>query len=260
MYPVWPVINAEQIIAALRLDWKKAELCALVFVVCADTGAQLRYNSYAQELSAACTPRGTDSMALKDRFAVEAERYGSEYDYRESITNEAILIPPFLHFYYGAKGKNRITTLLLREAVTLCRSMKLDKEETYRDLNSEDEGCRRRTFWLLYVTERGHAMQGGTHICLAETIILPSDDDKNNPLVLQHSMPLSIFLHPLMMSSSIMRQVSKIMVGDIARRCSRGCKISCTTTTNGISSGPKLNEATLRLPSSGCVSLYGSSR
>jgi hypothetical protein len=185
MYPVWPVINTERIIAAFRHDWDNPELCALVFAVCAGTGAQLLFNSYAQEWSAVRTPRGNDSMALQDRFAVEAERYRSKYDYRESTTTEAILVPLFLHFYYGAKGKKQTTSFLLREAVTLCQLTGLDKEETYRGLNAEDESCRRRTFWLLYVTERGHAMQQGTRICLAKTISLPSDDSQNKPHVLQ---------------------------------------------------------------------------
>lgn len=97
-------------------------------------------------------------MALADRFAVEAERYRSKYDYRESTTTEAIIIPLFLHFYYGATVRKQTTSFLLREAVTLCRLIELDREETYQGLNPEDESCRRRTFWLLYVTERGHAM------------------------------------------------------------------------------------------------------
>jgi hypothetical protein len=124
-------------------------------------------------------------MILEDRFAVEAERYRSKYDYRESTTTEAILIPLFLHFYYGAKGKKRTTSFLLQEAVTLCRLMDLDKEEKYRDLNPEDENYRRRIFWLLYVTERGHAMQHGTPICLTKSIGLPSNDGCNKPHVLE---------------------------------------------------------------------------
>lgn len=185
MYPVWPVINVVRISAALRHDGNDPELCALAFAVCASTGAQLRFNSHTQEWNAARAPDGNDTMALADRFAVEAERYRSKYDYRESTTTEAILVPLFLHFYYGAKGKKQTTSFLLREAVTLCQLMGLDKEEAYRGLNPEEESYRRRTFWLLYVTERGHAMQHGTPICLSKTIRLPSDDCQNNPQVLQ---------------------------------------------------------------------------
>jgi hypothetical protein len=36
----------------------------------------------------------------------------------------------------------------------------------------EEESYRRRTFWLLYVTERGHAMQHGTPVCLTKSIAL----------------------------------------------------------------------------------------
>lgn len=185
MYPVWPVINVARISAALRHDKNDPEQCALAFAVCASTGAQLRFYSYTQGSSAARAPHENDPLGLADRFAVEAERYRSKYDYRESTTTEAILVPLFLHFYYGAKGKKQTTSFLLREAVTLCQLMGLDKEETYGGLDAEEESYRRRTFWLLYVTERGHAMQHGTPICLSKTISLPSDDCQSNSQVLQ---------------------------------------------------------------------------
>jgi hypothetical protein len=185
MYPVWPVIDVGRLSSALRTDEDDCETCALVFAVCAGTGAQLQLKSTTQERSEFGLPEEMGSSALADRFAAEAERYRLKYDYRESSTIEAILVPLFLHFYYGAKGKKQTASFLLREAVSLCQLLALDKEETYQNIDSEEESYRRRTFWLLYVTERGHAMQHGTPVCLSKSIALASNDSQSNPQVLQ---------------------------------------------------------------------------
>ncbi|KAL2818717.1 hypothetical protein BDW59DRAFT_181849 [Aspergillus cavernicola] len=185
MYPVWPVINVARLISALSADTNNCETCALAFAVCAGTGAQLQLNCDTRESTGIGLPNGMNPIPLADRFAAEAERCRSEYDYRESTTIEAILVPFFLHIYYGAKGKRQTSSFLLREAVTLCQLLDLDKEKTYQGLDPEEESYRRRTFWLLYVTERGHAMQHGTASCLAKSIGLPSSDDQNKPQVLR---------------------------------------------------------------------------
>lgn len=185
LYPVWPVIDVARLSSALRSDENDCENCALVFAVCAATGAQLQLKSTVQEWNEFRLPEETGSTALTDRFAAEAELYRLKYDYRESSTIEAILVPLFLHIYYGAKGKKQTASFLLREAVSLCQLLALDKEETYQNIDSEEESYRRRIFWLLYVTERGHAMQHGTPVCLTKSMTLASSDSQNNPLVLQ---------------------------------------------------------------------------
>ena len=83
-------------------------------------------------------------------------------------------MPLFLHFYYGTKVRNRTTSHLLRESVTLGQLIGLDKEESYYGLHPGEEDYRRRTFWFLYVTERGHAMQNSISTCLTNSIKLPS--------------------------------------------------------------------------------------
>ncbi|KAL2840097.1 hypothetical protein BJX68DRAFT_258617 [Aspergillus pseudodeflectus] len=169
MYPVWPVIDVARLNAALQADETDYETCALAFAVCAGTGAQLQLKSSDQP-----------SNDLADRFATESERHRLKYEYRESSTIEAILIPLFLHFYYGARGKRLTASFLLREAVSICQLLGLDKEETYHGLDMEEESYRRRTFWLLYVTERGHAMQHGTPVCLTKSIALSRQEACGN--------------------------------------------------------------------------------
>ncbi|KAK9242447.1 hypothetical protein V1506DRAFT_571563 [Lipomyces tetrasporus] len=178
MYPVWPVINGARLSNMFMQDFRDFEICALIFAVCASTGAQLRLDDDSRDQSN--LPDVKEPSVLIDRFAAEAERCRSMYDYRESATVEAVLVPLFLHFYYGAKNKKQTTSLLLRESVTVCQLIGLDKEETYCDLNPDEESYRRRVFWLLYVTEREYALQHGTGICLANSIILPSAEPRKN--------------------------------------------------------------------------------
>lgn len=185
MYPIWPVVSVTRLSAALDDNREDPELCALAFALCASTGAQLRLKSEIRGLSEIGPSDKNNALALADRFAVESERYRSRYDYRESTTVEAILVPLFLHFYYGAKGKKQTTSLLLREAVTLAQFAGLDKEESHWGLSVEEESYRRRTFWLLYVTERGHAMQNGTTVCLSKSIGLPFNDCDEKAQVLE---------------------------------------------------------------------------
>lgn len=183
MYPVWPVIDSDKLSCAISADENDHEAFALAFAVCAGTGAQLQLKSTLQEWDAFNLPGETSPITLADRFAAEAEKCRSRYDYRESSTTESILIPLFLHFYYGAKEKRLTASFLLRESVSLCQIHALDKEETYQNLDFSEESYRRRTFWLLYVTERGHAMQHGTPICLTKSISLPSNETQDSQLL-----------------------------------------------------------------------------
>ncbi|KAJ5359142.1 uncharacterized protein N7496_011555 [Penicillium cataractarum] len=216
MYPVWPVIDVARLSSVFRTDENDYETCALTFAVCAGTGAQLQLKSTTPTWSEFGLPENMGSTALADRFAAEAERYRLKYDYRESTAIEAILVPLFLHFYYGAKGKKRTASFLLREAVSLCQLLALDKEETYQNMDSEEESYRRRTFWLLYVTERGHAMQHGTPVCLTNSIDVASSDSQNNPEVLQA-------FHSL---AHLFSSVDGVLVGSEASNNGRGQQYS----------------------------------
>jgi hypothetical protein len=160
-------MDVARLSTALQAEETDYEMSALAFAVCAGTGAQLQLKSSNQH---------QPFNDMSDRFATESERYRLKYDYRESSTVEAILIPLFLHFYYGARGKRLTASFLLREALSICQLLGLDKEETYRGLDNGEESYRRRIFWLLYVTERGHAMQHGTPVCLTKSIALSRQD------------------------------------------------------------------------------------
>lgn len=177
MYAVWPVVEHEALLARLDRDASDPETWALAYSVCAATGAQLRLDA------AFGTAAGPGTYSIVDRFALEAERTRSMFDYKENATVNCILIPFFLHMYNSSKKRRFTATLLLREALTLCELLDLDKESRYETLEVEEQKFRRKVFWLLFVTERGNAMQYDVAAVLRNTISLPAPEDDNDPVI-----------------------------------------------------------------------------
>lgn len=177
LYGVWPVVDSTALIAKLEQDPTDAEVWALAYSVCAATGAQLRIEA------SVGTPSGPDNHSIIDRFAAEAERSRTMFDYKENATVHCILTSFFLHQYYSSKKKPFTATLMLREALTLCELLGLDKESSYELLDVEEQRLRRKVFWLLFVTERGYAMQFDAGAILQNTIFLPDPEDDSDPVV-----------------------------------------------------------------------------
>jgi Fungal specific transcription factor domain len=174
MYPVWPVVNAEEVIARLGPEMQDPEVRALAFSVCAATGAQLRLDDFDVK---------RDQNSIIDRFAGEAERYRIVSDARENATVNVILIPFFLSMYYSSRRKRFTATLLLREALTLCELLDLDKESVYATLDVDEQKWRRKVFWLLFITERGTAMQYDMATILRNTVAMPREEDDKDPVI-----------------------------------------------------------------------------
>ena len=148
------------------------ETYALAYSVCAATGAQLRL---------ADLEHGNSQII--DRFAREAERYRAMLDCLDNATITCILIPFFLSMYYSSRRKRFQQTLLLRESLTLCELLALDKEAAYATLDVEEQRYRRKVFWLLFITERGNAMQQDMATVLRDSIALPSPEDDKDPVL-----------------------------------------------------------------------------
>jgi hypothetical protein len=176
MYAVWPVVDVTELLAKLGGTVEDPEACALAYSVCAATGAQLRLADFEPGYS-------QKRFNIVDRFATEAERYRAMLDRCENATIACVLIPFFLHNYYSIKQKRFTSTLLLRESLTLCELLELDKETVYATLAPEERRYRRKVFWLLFVTERGNAMQNDLATVLRNSIELPKAEDDKDPVL-----------------------------------------------------------------------------
>ena len=176
MYAVWPVVDVTELLAKLSSRVEDPEACALAYSVCAATGAQLR-------LADSEPGSSQKRFNIIDRFASEAERYRAMLDDPENATISHVLIPFFLHNYYSIEQKRFKSTMLLRESLTLCELLDLDKEAVYATLAPEEQRYRRKVFWLLFVTERGNAMQNDLATVLRNSIELPKAEDDKDPVL-----------------------------------------------------------------------------
>lgn len=178
MYAIWPVVDTPELIAKLGDTDEDPETRALAYSVCAATGAQLRL---------ADTVYGSvqNSHDIIDRFAFEAQRYRAMLDCRENATISRILTPFFLSMYYSSKLRRTQSTLLLREALTLCELSDLDKEAGYATLQTAEQEHRRKVFWLLFVTERGTAIQQDMSTVLRHSIKFPRVENDKDPVLLK---------------------------------------------------------------------------
>jgi hypothetical protein len=177
MYAVWPVVDVTELLARLSKPTEDWEAYALAYSVCAATGAQLRLADFEPEPS-------QNGFNMADRFAAEAERYRAMLDHSKNATVALITIPFFLHHYYSIKQKQFASTILLRESLTFCELLHLDKETVYATLEPEEQRYRRKVFWLLFVTERGNAMQNDLSTVLRTSIGLPKPEDDKYPILL----------------------------------------------------------------------------
>ncbi|KAF3913749.1 hypothetical protein AA313_de0208048 [Arthrobotrys entomopaga] len=128
-----------------------------------------------------------------EHFAAEALRARRLFEWRERPGTYAILTSLFFHVYYENLGKTPASSLALREAITFVQILNLDRESFYQGLSTEDAELRRRLFWLLFVTERGHAIVHDLPFVLNKTIKLPSPDIDKEPLLASFMNLASLF-------------------------------------------------------------------
>lgn len=177
LYSVWPVVDRTALVSQLIQTPQDLEARAMACAICAATTAQLRIKM--EDFS-----EPSRYMTLADRFAAEAERCRMMYDHREVLTMSGILISFFLHAFYSATKKHSSATILLREALTKSQIMGLDKGNEYSTLSFEEGRVRCKVFWLLFITERGHAIQHeNLSVVLKNSIPLPRIEDEADPTI-----------------------------------------------------------------------------
>jgi len=76
------------------------------------------------------------------------------YDFIEDKSLSAVISSYFIHTAFFELNQNRKSWYYLREALTLGQDLGFHDENSYIGLEPAEALCRRRTFWILYVTER----------------------------------------------------------------------------------------------------------
>lgn len=167
LYPIWPVIKIERLIASLQSENPDIEVFALAYALAAATATRtqstdlsISKRNHAQILEAKC----------------QAARAKVPHGRPPNLTTVRIAF--FLHIYYESLEANSMKSMLyLREAVTIATMIGLHKESYYAEVPPQEREIRRRVLWLLFMTERVISILYEQPITLRTRIELPSTTD-----------------------------------------------------------------------------------
>ncbi|KZL81383.1 fungal specific transcription factor [Colletotrichum incanum] len=169
LFPVWPIIAVEEIMASLSRDADDLESYVLANAVGAATIAQLKLAATDNDDPA--TASSMEAECQRSRMALQEREGGPPMNLNWLRTSF------FLHVYHENQQPGGAKSLLyLREAITIAQIMGLHKESSYIALSLPEQQMKRRILWLLFVTERGVAMLHKLPVVLKSNIRFPSLD------------------------------------------------------------------------------------
>ncbi|KFY00335.1 hypothetical protein V490_01401 [Pseudogymnoascus sp. VKM F-3557] len=115
----------------------------------------------------------------------ECLRIRHKCNYIETPNLQTVLTSFFLFGYYGNLEKHNQARHFLHEAISFAEAIKLDDEIYLSQLDTRQEQWYRRTFWLLFITERAYALQQQNRIKIQTTLIkLPAVFGSEEPQLL----------------------------------------------------------------------------
>jgi hypothetical protein len=174
MYPVWPIIKVERLVAALQKPQPDIEVFAMAYAVAAATIAQIKPASDSNPGAVTA-----EFMEAQCQYA-KARRDASQ---PPNVTTVRIAF--FLHVYYENQEPGGLKSILyLREAISIAHLMGLHRESYYTMVEPEEQQIRRRTLWLLFVTERGVSILHKLPVILKTKAEFPSTQDTDEASVL----------------------------------------------------------------------------
>ncbi|KAK4215491.1 major facilitator superfamily domain-containing protein [Rhypophila decipiens] len=181
LFPVWPIVAVEEVIAALHRDAHDVDTFALAVAVGAATMAQLKLERFQDG--------GVDDGITAQLLESECQRIRRAHGLDSgAATLNKLRTSFFLHIYHENQEPGGTQSLLyMREAITLAQIMGLHRAASYLGLDAAEDRLRRRIIWLLFVTERGVSMLHGLPLVLTSTDRLPplavsSSDDEAHVL------------------------------------------------------------------------------
>lgn len=146
MYPVWPVVDTNNLLARLEVgdnDQPDSKTYILATALCSATMAQLNLAPM------------TYGSSIVDSAYMEAEclRVRNATNYRENPSLGGVLSSFFLHVYHAKSDKRNAAMVFLQEAISLARLLHLDDFKRGTQFEQE-ESQKRLCYILLWVSER----------------------------------------------------------------------------------------------------------
>lgn len=174
LYPIWPIIKIERLIASLQSDSPDVEVFALGYALAAATATRSQSTDFG-------ISQRDHAQLLEEKC--QAARSHVPPGRRPNLTTVRIAF--FLHIYYDSLEANSMKSMLyLREAVTIATMIGLHRESYYVEVPTQEREIRRRVLWLLFITERIISVLYQQPITLRTRIELPSVTDTDEADVL----------------------------------------------------------------------------
>ncbi|KAI1615866.1 hypothetical protein EDD37DRAFT_571110 [Exophiala viscosa] len=168
---------ASQIATDAELYCLTASLCAFVMVQ-PGTNLPVAPGSHYQGESPQ-TRYGYAQMLLDDIVRVR-----KSFDYIESSSLGSVQTSFFLFSCYFTLERQNLCWYHLREAVTLAQIMGMHEESSYATADHVENIYKRRTYWLLLVTERAYALERHRPLSIHPTIDLPTPQEPDEEAVI----------------------------------------------------------------------------
>jgi hypothetical protein len=146
IYPIMPLIYMPALRESIKRQLDVSEK-NLVYSLCALTSTHM--------IGKSISAPGPQSWETAGRFFLDqCILVRQSYDFVEDKTLSAVISCYFLSTAFFELNQSRKSWYYLREALTMGQDLGFHDEKTYIGLSPAEELCRRRTFWILYVTER----------------------------------------------------------------------------------------------------------
>jgi hypothetical protein len=181
-YPIMPILDRDEVYATLSHLHDAPENYGLITALCAVIMLQPEIlESHSDDVPLDITNAPSSQVFIQE--TLRARQY-SNYIAEPSLAS--IHTSFFLFAALFCVDKDQSAWFYLREAATLLQVQHLHEEATYTKMLDGKHATRcRRTFWLLFVTERAYALQRNRPLTLKCTINLPTAEPGPEAIILR---------------------------------------------------------------------------
>lgn len=177
LYPTIPILSHKHLIELTKPENKHLEsppVYCLISSLCAFVMVQpgMNFPVSLNGIPKAESPQGRHGLA--HALIEDCLRVRKSFDYVEDPSVLSVQTSFFLFGCYFCLEKQNTCWFHLREAATLALIMSMHDETSYLTGDPTENMYKRRTYWLLLVTERAYAMERHRPLSLYATIELPS--------------------------------------------------------------------------------------
>lgn len=169
-YPIMPVLDRDETYNLLSNIDDSPENYSLIAALCAVIVLQ------PEILDPSYTNSGVQ-LPSADLLIKDANRARTFCDHMDNPSLTHVQTSFFFFAALFCLGKDNSAWFYIRESMTMLQLQRLHEESTYAGMTNPL--CRiycRRTFWLLFITERAYALQRHRPLTLQRTIDLPTVD------------------------------------------------------------------------------------